>query len=65
MRSAVLRLLFVVEIEVLNVLHWRESCKVVVGSEAVVFVDDFLELASHVCDVFVRGSDLVIELSYD
>ena len=52
MSSAVLRPLFVVEIEVLNVLHWRESCRVVVGSEVVVFVEDFLEFASYVCDVF-------------
>ena len=35
------------------------------GSEVVVFVDDFLELASDVCDVFVRGLDLVIELLLD
>ena len=52
MSSAVLRFLFVVEIEVLNVLHWRESCKVVVGSEVFVFVEDFLEFASYVRDVF-------------
>ena len=57
-----MRLFFVVEIEVLNVLHWGESCKVVVGSEVVVFVDDFLEFASDVCDVFGRSSDLLIEL---
>ena len=35
------------------------------GSEVVVFVDDFLELASYVCDVFIRGLDLVIELLLD
>ena len=35
------------------------------GSEVVVFVDDFLELASDVCDVFVRGLDLVIEFFFD
>ena len=49
----------------MNVLHWSESCKIVVGSEVVVFVDNFLELASYVCDVFVRGSDLLIELLLD
>ena len=53
------------ESSVLKVLHWGESCKVVVGSEVVVFVDDFLELAPYVCDVFVRGLDLVIEFLLD
>lgn len=34
-------------------------------SEVVVFVDDFLELAAHVGDVFERGLDLLIEFLLD
>ena len=34
-------------------------------SEVVVFVDDFLEFASDVCDVFGRSSDLLVELLLD
>ena len=38
-----------IEFGILKVLHWCLSCKVLMGSEVVVFLDGFLELASDLC----------------
>ena len=39
------------EFDILKVLHWGKSCKVLMRSEVVVFLEGFLEFASHLGDV--------------